>query len=375
MGNKRGTKEKVTLGSGKLYMSEFAGDLEGSFAEILEQIMKPENHAGWIKGGASIEYKPTMTTEKDDLGHVVKEILTEEEATFKTGLFTWNGETLSKFTATAQITVEKNKGKVYRRLKIGGTENDDGKQYAILFVHEDKIEGNCYLLVVGRNTAGFTIAFAPDSATVIDAEFTCKPHDERGTLIEFVEEIDPEYQETYTEAELNALTISQIETIAKAKGYTLTGSTKAEVIASFLAAQETAEGSTGEGEGSGETPGGGDEGDTGAGGETPGGGDEGDTGAGGEIPGGGDEGGAGAGGETPGGSNEGEAGDYKETYTEAELNALTVSQIETIAKAKGYTLTGSTKAEKIASFLAAQTAAGGNAGETESGGEEQGTTE
>ncbi len=347
MGNKRGTKEKVTLGSGKLYMSEFTGDLEGNFADILEQIMKPENHAGWIKGGASIEYKPEMTTEKDDLGHVVKEILTEEEATFKTGLFTWNGETLSKFTATAEITVEKNKGKVFRRLKIGGTENDDGKQYAILFVHEDKIEGNCYLLVVGRNTAGFTIAFAPDSATVIDAEFTCKPHDERGTLIEFVEEIDPEYQETYTEAELNALTVSQIETIAKAKGYTLTGSTKAEVIASFLAAQAAAEGSTGGG-------------DTGGSEETPGGGDEGDTGAGGETPGGGDE---------------GEAGDYKETYTEAELNALTVSQIETIAKAKGYTLTGSTKAEKIASFLAAQTAAGGNAGETESGGEEQGTTE
>ncbi len=384
MGNKRGTKEKVTLGSGKLYMSEFTGDLEGNFADILEQIMKPENHAGWIKGGASIEYKPEMTTEKDDLGHVVKEILTEEEATFKTGLFTWNGETLSKFTATAEITVEKNKGKVYRRLKIGGTENDDGKQYAILFVHEDKIEGNCYLLVVGRNTAGFTIAFAPDSATVIDAEFTCKPHDERGTLIEFVEEIDPEYQETYTEAELNALTVSQIETIAKAKGYTLTGSTKAEVIASFLAAQAAAEGSTGGGDtgGSGETPGGGDEGDTGGdegdtgGGEgIPGGGDEGDTGGGGETPGGGDGGDTGGSGETPGGGDEGEAGDYKDTYTEEELNALTVSQIETIAKAKGYTLAGNTKAEKITAFLVAQAEAGGTTGETEPGGEEQNSTE
>ena len=246
MANKKGTKEKVTLGSGMLYMAEFTGDLEKDFADILKWLMTPENHAGWIKGGASIEYKPTMTQEKDDLGHIVKEILTDEEATFKSGLFTWNGETLAKFTATAEITIERKNGKIYRRLKIGGTANDDGKQYAILFVHEDPVEGNCYLLVVGRNSAGFTITFAADSATVIDAEFTCKPHDERGTLIEFVEEIDDDFEETYTEEELNALTVAQIETIAKAKGYTLTGSNKAEKIASFIAAQTAAGGGSGE---------------------------------------------------------------------------------------------------------------------------------
>lgn len=242
MANKKGTKEKVTLGSGMLYMAEFTGDFAKDFADILKQLMTEENHAGWIKGGASIEYKPTMTQEKDDLGHIVKEILTDEEATFKSGLFTWNGQTLAKFAATAEITTETKDGKTYRRLKIGGTANDDGKQYAILFVHEDPVEGNCYLLVVGRNSAGFTITFAPDSATVIDAEFTCKPHDERGTLIEFVEEIDEEYQQTYMETELNALTVAQIETIAKAKGYTLTGGDKAAKIASFLAAQTAAGG-------------------------------------------------------------------------------------------------------------------------------------
>lgn len=242
MNNRKGTKEKVTLGSGKLYIAEFTGEFEKDFADILKQLMTVENHAGWIKGGASIEYKPTMTQEKDDLGHIVKEILVEEEATLKSGLFTWNANTLAKLTSTAQVNVETKNGTTYRRLRIGGAGNDDGKQYAILFVHEDKVEGNCYLLVVGRNSAGFTITFAADSATVIDAEFTCKPHDERGTLIEFVEEIDEEYQQTYTEEELNALTIAQIETIAKAKGYTLTGSSKADKIASFLAAQTAAGG-------------------------------------------------------------------------------------------------------------------------------------
>lgn len=277
MGIKKGTKEKVTLGSGKLYMSEFTGTFEEHFADILKQLMTEENHAGWIKGGASIVYKPTMTTEKDDLGHIVKEILTDEEATFKSGLFTWNGETLAKFASTAEITEERRDGKKYRRLKIGGTGNDDGKQYAILFVHEDPVEGNCYLLVVGRNSAGFTITFAKDSATVIDAEFTCKPHDDRGTLIEFVEEIDDTWEETYTEDELKALTVAQIEIIAKAKGYILTGSGKSEKIASFLAAQTAAVGNPeGNGDDNTEAGGGnaGGEDDTETGGENAGGEDD-----------------------------------------------------------------------------------------------------
>lgn len=50
----------------------------------------------------------------------------------------------------------------------------------------------------------------------------------------------------------------------------------------------------------------------------------------------------------------------KTEWTESELNAMTVTQIEGLAAYKGYTLTGSNKAEKITSFIAAQTAAGSN---------------
>ena len=241
--SQKGTKKKVTLGSGKLYMKEFSGSLPETFKALLADMVKDENHAGWIKGGASIEYKPTMTTEKDDLGMVVKEILTDEEATFKSGLFTWNAETLAKLSSTARLSTETDEGngKKYRILKVGGTANDDGKQYVLLFVHEDPVEGNCYLAVVGRNTAGFTITFAADSATVIDAEFTCKPQDNDGTLIQYAEEYDEEFQNTYTEEELNALTIDQIKVIAAAKGYTITKTVKAEIITEFLAAQTAAQ--------------------------------------------------------------------------------------------------------------------------------------
>ena len=240
---KKGSKQKVTLGSGKLYMMLFTGALPATFKELLAQMITEANHAGWIKGGASIEYKPTMTTEKDDLGMVVKEILTDEEATFKSGLFTWNAEVLAKLSATARITTETDaeSGKKYRILRVGGTGNDDGKQYVLLFVHEDPVEGNCYLAVVGRNTAGFTITFAADSATVIDAEFTCKPQDNNGTLSQFVEEFEEDFQQTYTEEELNALTIDQIKIIAAAKGYTITKTVKADIIAEFITAQTAAQ--------------------------------------------------------------------------------------------------------------------------------------
>lgn len=51
--------------------------------------------------------------------------------------------------------------------------------------------------------------------------------------------VDPETTEdhTYTEAELNELTVEQIKGLAAYKGYTITKSVKAEIIAEFLAAQ------------------------------------------------------------------------------------------------------------------------------------------
>ena len=46
----------------------------------------------------------------------------------------------------------------------------------------------------------------------------------------------------------------------------------------------------------------------------------------------------------------------KDSYTETELNAMTVEQIKSIATVKGYTLTKTVKAEIITEFLAEQTA-------------------
>ena len=100
---------------------------------------------------------------------------------------TWCGKTLQKTCSTARVTDDAVTGQ--RTVKIGGINNYDGKRYVILFVHRDKIKGDISVMIVGNNQAGFTLAFAKDKETVIDAEFKALPMDDEGTLIEYREEI------------------------------------------------------------------------------------------------------------------------------------------------------------------------------------------
>lgn len=180
------TKQTITLGSGKLYIKEHAGNTIPTNAEIETD----DNLAGYIQGGAEIEYKPEFYTAEDDLGKVKKNIITKEEAKLKSGIMTWNAKTLEQLSATGRVTEDKVKG--VRTIKIGGIDNNDNKKYIIHFVHKDAVDGDVRLTIVGKNTAGFTLAFAKDKETVIDAEFEAMPSDDEGTLIIYQEEIEVE---------------------------------------------------------------------------------------------------------------------------------------------------------------------------------------
>lgn len=172
--------ESIVLGSGKLYYEEFSGTIPAN-TEI-----EADNHLlGLISGGATLEYKPEYYTAEDDLGIVSKTITTKEEATFKSGVITWNGNTLSVLSSTASVTEAAGK----RTVKIGGRGKDNGKLYVLHFVHEDAVDGDVRVTIVGKNEAGFTLAFTKDKETVIDAEFKAKPHDKDGTLIVYEEDI------------------------------------------------------------------------------------------------------------------------------------------------------------------------------------------
>lgn len=174
--------EKIVLGSGKLYITEFTGTIPENAVIETEQ-----NRLGHIQGGANIEYKPKFYEVTDDLGQVSKKIITEEEATLKSGVLTWDLNKLSKLCNTGTVTEDATKK--IRTLKIGGLGNYDGKQYIIHFVHKDPADGDLRVTIVGTNEAGFTIAWAKDKETVINAEFKAQPSDANGTLIILQEDI------------------------------------------------------------------------------------------------------------------------------------------------------------------------------------------
>lgn len=172
--------KKIVLGSGKLYVDVFAGTIPTDIALEVDA-----NLLGDIQGGASLEYKPTFYEAKDDLGLVSKTIITQEDVLFKSGIMTWNGNTLDKLCATARITELAG----LRTVKIGGLANSDGLQYVLRFVHTDPSEGKIRVTIVGSNTAGFVFKFAKDKETVVDTEFKAAPHDTEGTLVIYTEEI------------------------------------------------------------------------------------------------------------------------------------------------------------------------------------------
>lgn len=173
--------KNITLGSGKIYVQAFADAMP-----TVETLCTEENLLGYIKGGAELTYTQETYEEKDDLGLVSKIITTSEEAILKCGLLTWNGETLKKLVDRCGVTEASGK----RTTKIGGAGNAQGGYYAICFKHEDKTDGNLWVLIKGLNTAGFTLTFAADSGTVVEPEFKALPHDDNGTLIELIEETD-----------------------------------------------------------------------------------------------------------------------------------------------------------------------------------------
>ena len=172
-------KDTITIGSAKAYMMVVTDTMPTK-----DDLFKEENRVGYIKGGAAIEYTEETHEEKDDLGLVSKVITVSEEALMKMGLITWNGTTLQKVIDRCQVT----EGSGVRTVKIGGAGNAQGKYYAIGLHHEDKADGDLWVIIKGRNTAGVTLTLAADEGTLLEPEFKAMPHDDAGTLVELIEE-------------------------------------------------------------------------------------------------------------------------------------------------------------------------------------------
>ena len=101
-----------------MYCTDFQGTNEAIPDDAV--IETEDNRLGHIKGGAEIEYAPESYEAKDDMGKVSKVIITEEEATLKSGIMTWCGTTLEKLCQTARVTEDKAKG--IRTVKLAVSE-------------------------------------------------------------------------------------------------------------------------------------------------------------------------------------------------------------------------------------------------------------
>lgn len=174
-------EQRVTLGSGDLYITKFTGSVPAN-----ETIEVEDNLIGGIKGGAELTYKPEIYAVQDDRGVVHKVFITNTEVIFKSGVLTWNNTVLNKIALCGELEVTSNKA----TLKIG--KNGEIDNYLVRFVHTIDKTGRKYrVTVVGTAQNGFTLNFNPEEETVIDAEFVASSIDSTGVKLILEEEITP----------------------------------------------------------------------------------------------------------------------------------------------------------------------------------------
>jgi hypothetical protein len=171
----------IPVGSGYIYEAAYTGTIPEDAA-----IETEDNRLGYIEKGATLTYKPTFKKFSDDMGKVKRSKLTDEEVTFKFGLISWAYGKLASICSTARVT----EGSGKRTVKIGGIENDDGKKHVFRFYHPDKLLGDLRITIVGTNTGGLSLKYAPDDSTTVEPEITAEPNDSEGTLV-IMEETDP----------------------------------------------------------------------------------------------------------------------------------------------------------------------------------------
>ena len=177
--------EEYTLGSGDLFIKEYTAGT----TVTAEEVITNGERLGEIKGGASLEYTTETKEDSSDLGRTKIVIISKEDVVLKSGVMTWNGKTLEKLCQTARVTKDGSAKK--RTIKIGGLANAANKSYAVAFQYKGDGKKGLTVLIVGKNTAGFTVSFSSDNATVIDAEFKAQALDNDGTLV-VIEETIPD---------------------------------------------------------------------------------------------------------------------------------------------------------------------------------------
>ena len=178
--------DQIVLGSGKLYMMAFPTNGEMPDSNTIETA---QNQVGYIQGGASLEYTPTELQIADDSGTFIRRYLTSEEVTFQSGVLTWDLDVLSKICAAGSYEDD---GEGTRTLKLGGAGAREMEKWIIHFVHQKDSTNTIKITLVGTASNGFSLAFAADAQTVIDAQFKAISQDTDGTQVIVTESYTPD---------------------------------------------------------------------------------------------------------------------------------------------------------------------------------------
>lgn len=180
------TTSEIILGSGELYMKEMqTGDTIPT--DVL--LETTANNVGHVSGGASVEYKPTDYEVENDKREVLKRAIIKEEVTFKSGVLTFDLAHLKNL-STGTLTEDVLTGE--KTLKIGG--GTAIRRVLVRFVHTKDDNTKLRTTIIGTPSEGFTLTFAKDKETIIDAVFKALSQSD-GTLVEFRDEATPEETE------------------------------------------------------------------------------------------------------------------------------------------------------------------------------------
>lgn len=166
--------EEIILGSGDFYSMTYTDIIPDDATLEVDA-----NHFGHTKGGASIDYKPTIYEATDDSNKVLRRIITKEEATMKCGTMSINMANIQKM-APSNLTDDTTKHE--KILKIGGKTTLEN--YILRFVHTKPDGTKLRCTIIGNATSGFTFQFNPDKETTLEPTFSALSQPD-GTLIEF----------------------------------------------------------------------------------------------------------------------------------------------------------------------------------------------
>ena len=191
-------RKETFYGSGKVYSTGYD---KGTFPKIadskkitseeaaaviawLKTVMTEDNQVGYLKNGFDIKIETNTLSDQSDLGEMKIDTITEEKGTCTFSLFNCSLETIADQYPTAAYSVD-TESKV-EVTEVGGLDNMDDTEHAIVFYHSDTQNGDTVAICVGKNMSGFENAWKQDSVTPFTCTFNMQPYTDTGRFYRLV---------------------------------------------------------------------------------------------------------------------------------------------------------------------------------------------